>query len=303
MASFSKDTAASLAQFINCAYELVSTPVGQKPPTPAKFPAGYAIVAYAWASDDFWGDNNPEYYGFVAQSTAANQIVVAIRGTYLIVEWLIDFEVDMTPFAVISGAGQVEEGFYSVFSTLQFVDTNLQPFNLQNYLGQAIQSNPKPSIIIEGHSLGGPIASMLALYSVNRNSALQAPTTVYTFAAPAPGDKTFRDYYNANAPQTFRVWNVLDPVPVALQAFGYYQIAGEGIRIVPTDEQLEGYDFLLVNCNHSLMTYQWLLNSKWPLESICQWPFDAASFAEKRQQTIAAVRTRRLKHAARGKRS
>ncbi len=66
-------------------------------------------------------------------------------------------------------------------------------------------------------------------------------------------------------------------------------------------EQLEGYDFLLVNCNHSLMTYQWLLNSKWPLESICQWPFDAALLAAHRQRTIAAVRTRRLKHAAGGK--
>jgi len=49
------------------------------------------------------------------------------------------------------------------------------------------------------------------------------------------------------------VWNILDPVPTALQAFGYYQIAGEGIRLVPTAEQLEGYDFLMVNCNHSLM--------------------------------------------------
>lgn len=301
MPSFSKDTAASLAQFINCAYEVALTPVGQKPPMPAKFPAGYAIVAYAQATDDFWGDKSPEYYGFVAQSAAANQIVVAIRGTYFIVEWLIDLEVGWTPFTPIFGSGNVEDGFYSVFSTMQFVDTNLQPFNLQNYLGQAIKSNPKTSIIIEGHSLGGPIASMLALVSVNRNSALQAPTTVYTFAAPAPGDKTFRDYYDANAPLTYRVWNILDPVPTALQAFGYYQIAGEGIRIVPTAEQLEGYDFLMVNCNHSLMTYQWLLNPKWPLESICQWPFDAASLAEQRQRTIAAVRTRRLKHAAGGK--
>lgn len=301
MANFSKDTAASLAQFINCAYEIALTPVGQKPPLPAKFPAGYSIVAYAQATDDFWGDKSPEYYGFVAQSTAANQIIVAIRGTDFIVEWLIDFEVGMTPFAVIAGAGSVEEGFYSVFSTLEFVDTNLQPFNLQTYLGQAIKSNPKQSIIIEGHSLGGPIASMLALVSVNRNSALQAPTTVYTFAAPAPGDKTFMNYYDANAPQTFRVWNVLDPVPSALQAFGYYQIAGDGIKLTPTLEQLEGYDFLLINCNHSLMTYQWLMNSKWPLASICQWPLDAAAHAEQRHRTIAAVRTRRLKHAAGGK--
>jgi hypothetical protein len=215
---FSPQTAAGLAQFINYAYAMASTPVGTKPPTPAGFPSDYTIVAYAWAQDDFWGYNDPEYYGFVAQSRAANQIIVAIRGTNSILEWLIDFEVDMTPFAIIPNAGSVEEGFYSVFSTMTFVDANLQPFDLQGFLTNAVKIAPATQVIVEGHSLGGPIASMLALQYIPPKSALAKATTVYTFAAPAPGDQTFADYYNANAPQTFRVWNILDPVPHGIAA-------------------------------------------------------------------------------------
>jgi Lipase (class 3) len=302
MTQFSKQTAASLAQFIDYAYDMDSTPVGTAPPTPAGFPSNYTIVAYAQAQDDFWGDDSPEYYGFVAQSADASQIIVAIRGTDFIVEWLIDFEVDWTSFAVIPGSGNVEDGFYSVFSTMTFVDPNMQPFDLPGFLVKAVQSNPKTGIIIEGHSLGGPIASMLALQYAYQQPTLGAQTTVYTFAAPAPGDETFSDFYNANAPQTFRVWNILDPVPSALALFDYYQIAGDGIRLVPTVEQLEGYDFLLIICNHSLMTYQWLLDSSYPLSSICQ-PLlaTASSRAEQRQLNIEAVKQRQAMKAAGGK--
>lgn len=298
MNGFSKQTAASLAQFIDYAYEIASTPVGTKPPTPPGFPSDYTIVAYAQAQDDFWCIHDPEYYGFVAQSTAENQIVVAIRGTDSILEWLIDFEVDMTPFAIIPGAGSVEVGFYSVFSTMSFVDANLNPFDLANFLANAMKTSPQ--IIIEGHSLAGPIASMLALQYIPPKSALAKATTVYTFAAPVPGDQTFADYYNANAPLTYRVWNILDPVPTALLLIdGYRQIAGEGVLIIPTMEQLEGYDFLLIICNHSLMTYQWLLDGTYPLATECQpWFADAAKYEQLRQQSLAAIRKRKAMKAA-----
>jgi triacylglycerol lipase len=302
MNEFSPSVAAGLAQFIDYAYDMASTPVGTTPPTPSGFPSGYTIVAYAQAQDDFWGYDNPACYGFVAQSTATNQIIVAIRGTVFIVEWLIDFEAGMTPFD-IPDSGLVEDGFYSVFSTLTFVDPNLNPFNLQGFLVDALNTAPATEIIIEGHSLGGPIASMLALQCTCQSPVLQNATTVYTYAAPAPGDETFADFYNANAPQTFRVWNILDPVPTVLLLAGFEQIAGDGVRLVPTLEQLEGYDFLFILCNHSLMTYQWLLESQYPLASMCQPLLPAASQAEMRQRSIAAIKARKAMKATRGKAS
>lgn len=302
MNGFSPQVAAGFAQFIDYAYDMVSTPVGTKPPTPSGFPSNFTILAYAQAQDDFWGYDNPAYYGFVAQSTATNQIIVAIRGTVFIVEWLIDFEIGMTPF-VIPGSGSVEDGFYSVFSTLTFVDPNMNPFSLQDCLVNAVNTNPGVQIVIAGHSLGGPIASMLALQSACQSSAVKSATTVYTFAAPAPGDETFADFYNANAPQTFRVWNILDPVPTVLLIAGFVQIAGNGIIIVPTLKQLEGYDFLFVLCNHSLMTYQWLLDSQYPLASMCQPLVAAAHQAQMRQRTIAAIKAREVMKATSGKTS
>lgn len=297
---FSPQPAAALAQFINYAYAMASTPVGTVPPTPDGFPSNYTIVAYAQAQDDFWGDDYPEYYGFVAQSTVANQIVVAIRGTDFIIEWLIDFEVGMTPFEAIPGSGYVEDGFYSVFSTMTFVDPNLNVFDLQAFLVNALKKDPATEIIIEGHSLGGPIAYMLALLYTHQQPVLENATTVYTFAAPAPGDQTFQEYYDTNAPQTFRVWNILDAVPYALGLFDFYQVARDGIRIVPTLDQLEGYDFLLIICNHSLMTYQWLLDSKYPLSSWCQpLAVGAAKYDELRQNNIAAIKRRRALETAR----
>jgi triacylglycerol lipase len=189
--TFSDQVAADLAQLIEYAYSFTSgaVPGTYPPPFPPGLPTGYTIVALAQADDDFWGYTNAQYYGIVA--VASGQVVIAIRGTDDISEWLIDFEFPLTPFLPISGAGLVEYGFLSVFSTLTFVDPDGKPFDLTAYLESALASNPKTEIIIEGHSLGGPIACMLALVTADGNTALKNATTVYTFASPAPGDDVF----------------------------------------------------------------------------------------------------------------
>jgi hypothetical protein len=296
---FSKQTAASLAQLIDYAYTLASgaVPGNYPPPFPVGIPTGYTIVALAQAVDDFWGYTKPQYYGFVA--VAAGQVVIAIRGTADITEWLIDFEFPLTPFQPTPGAGSVEEGFYSVFSTLSFVDPNGNPFDLPTYLSNAIQSNPQVQIVIEGHSLGGAIVSMLALTLGQGNAAIKNAATVYTFAAPAPGDGDFAAAYNSCAPQTFRVWNPWDLVPSAPPAcLGYSQVANAGVQLAPTLSQLEQYDFLSVDCNHSLLTYQWLLDSQYPLLPSCEWGALAAvpqvNRSAKLQAAVAHVRARQL---------
>lgn len=93
MSTFSKETAANLAQLIDYAYTFSASAVpGVYPPSfPGGLPCGYTIVALAQAIDDFWGHTNAQYYGYVA--TSSNQIVIAIRGTGDISEWLIDFEI------------------------------------------------------------------------------------------------------------------------------------------------------------------------------------------------------------------
>jgi predicted lipase len=185
----------------------------------------------------------------------SDQIVIAIRGTYFAIEWLIDFEISMTPFS-ITGSGQVEDGFYSVFSTLSFFDENQNSFDLLGYLKNLLGSQPQTSIVFAGHSLGSAIVSMLAVQYGADSHGVRNAGGVYTFAAPARGDASFSTFYGNNAPVTYRYWNPLDAVPSALQPYGFSQTAGSAIEMIPTVEQLERYDFLSVDCNHSLMTYQ-----------------------------------------------
>jgi hypothetical protein len=140
---------------------------------------------------------------------------------------------------------------------------------------------------------------MLALTLGYGNAALRSTATVYTFASPAAGDGDFATAYDSNAPQTFRIWNPWDLVPSAPPScLGYSQVANAGIKLAPTISQLERYDFLSVDCNHSLRTYQWLLDNQYPLLSLCQWGGAAAApqidRSARLQAAVAHMRARQL---------
>ncbi|HKE26463.1 MAG TPA: hypothetical protein VKB88_29115 [Bryobacteraceae bacterium] len=299
MTIFSNETAAGLAQLIDYVYTFAAGAVPGKypPPFPPGIPAGYTVVALAQAVDDFWGYTNPQYYGLVAKATG--QVVVAGRGTSDITEWLIDFEFPLTLLAPITGAGSVEEGFYRVFSPPSFVDPNGNPFDLPTYLTDAIQSNPQVQIIVENYSPGGAIQSVLALTLSCASTSVKNAAMVYTFPSPAPGDGDSATAYNSGAPQTFRIWNPWDLVPSAPPSFpGYSQVADAGVKLAPTISQLEPYDFHSVECNHSLRTSQWLLDSQYPLLSSCEWGADAVAPQMDRparlQAAAAHMRARQL---------
>ena len=76
-----------------------------------------------------------------------------------------------------------------------------------------------PTLCVTGHSLGGAIATMVALY-LNTQQFNSPPNSiaVYTFAAPTAGLQDFANYYDSvltNEPpnQTWRVYNIWDAVP------------------------------------------------------------------------------------------
>jgi hypothetical protein len=294
---------AAIAQWVNYAYDISanSTPGGPIPILPPGFPADYTLIAFIQASDDFFGFPSEAYYGYVAHSPTNHHVVVAIRGTYFVVEWLIDLDAPFVKFIPTLGnrrgivrAGHAEQGFYGVYSTLAFLDPLGNSVDLIDFLRATVGGDPATTIDFVAHSLGGPITAMLASSVGFFAPSLIAPSTVTTFAAPAPGDQRFADlFYDRFAPTTYRIWNGLDPVPTALAVFDYAQVPEPGISVTPTWEQLEGYDFLSVYCNHSLLTYQWLLDNSYALASGCGPLLAAAAVAGSvRQQQIAAVRRR-----------
>ncbi|MBL8174953.1 MAG: lipase family protein [Bryobacterales bacterium] len=272
MFTFSNKAAADLADLIDYAYTLNSSATpGTYPLTlPKPVPAGYKIAAVAYATDNIIIYENTRYYAVVAES--ADALVVAIRGTGDAVEWVLDFDFTLTPFS--QGEGKVETGFYSIFLSMRFIDLNGNPFDLTTWLVSKLAANPQLALIVEGHSLGGALSSMLAVW-LSGNAVLRKAMNAITIASPAPGDGDFAAYYNGRIPATYRIWNPLDLVPHAPpESLGFVQLAGIGLRLAPTWQQMEQYDFLSPLCNHSLLTYQWLLDTGGHPLTECQWPLE-----------------------------
>jgi triacylglycerol lipase len=249
--------AAFYGNFVNYAYQMYDESVKQNtmtPPAPSGFPSStYQIKGYITAVDAWLGlFDQTALYGYVAQSDADQSAIVAIRGTQSDLEWLIDAEILPTEFTPIPAAGLVEDGFFSVFESMSYLDPSGNPTTLPSLLA------PGKPVTLAAHSLGSSIATMLAMTMIDSNIASAANLTLYTLASPAVGDGDFATWFNDNVPNSFRVWNELDLVPWALNAF-YTQVNGNGNPIVQSWPQLEQ---LVVSpaCEHSLASYLWLLD-------------------------------------------
>lgn len=68
-------------------------------------------------------------------------------------------------------------------------------------------------VIVTGHSLGGALATLAAVFIACKLPRLRPRMTVVTFGAPQVGDGNFVAFYNKIVPKTVRVVNPADPVP------------------------------------------------------------------------------------------
>jgi Lipase (class 3) len=176
--------------------------------------AKYDVITSIFA-DDLSTDLNPDRgksrvsIGFVLQASTAGDVVVAIRGTEGIQEWIHDAQFLPCPCPFMPSGGQTEDGFTDMYRSLRTgLDTGSPT------LTQAFPKLQFPravtSVTICGHSLGGALATLLALdVAVNTNFT----PTVYTYASPRTGDPKFASAYNQAVPNTTRIASRLDLVP------------------------------------------------------------------------------------------
>lgn len=178
----------------------------------------YTVVTTIYAND-LSTDLNPlrgtqiVSIGLVLQAVGAGDIVIAIRGTEGIMEWVQDARFDTVPCPVIPSAGNTEDGFTAMYTSLRVGADPASP-TLASALSTLAFPQPVTAatpVTICGHSLGGAIVTLLAL-DVAANTIFKSPT-VYSYASPRTGDQGFVNAYVRAVPNTFRIANRMDLVP------------------------------------------------------------------------------------------
>ena len=213
--------AIKFGQLVNAAYGVQPTDLANKAGQNFSASLGanntaYQVITSVYAND-LATDANPQRgndqvsIGLILQAPATGDAVVAIRGTQGIDEWLQDARFDAVKCPFLPGAGKTEDGFTSMYNSLA---TSVAPGSpsVTTALATLPWVRNVNSLTICGHSLGGALATLLAL-DVAANSNFRNPI-VYTYASPCTGDDSFVDTYNQVVPNTTRIANRADVVPL-----------------------------------------------------------------------------------------
>jgi hypothetical protein len=204
------------AQLVNAAYAVdpanMTNSRGQAVTVGA---VSYAVVTSIFAND-LATDMNPARgqsrvsIGLILQAATAGDVVIAIRGTEGIQEWIHDAEFLLVQCPFLPGAGHTEDGFTAMYLSMTNTPASGSP-SIANSLSALPFARPVTSLTICGHSLGGALATLLAL-DVAANTPFKNPA-VYTYASPRAGGPLFVSTYNQVVPNTNRIAGRLDLVP------------------------------------------------------------------------------------------
>ena len=127
----------------------------------------YTVVATIYAND-LATDMNPDRgddvvsIGLICQAVGAGDVVIAIRGTEGIQEWVHDAEFLQVPCPFLAAAGNTEDGFTAMYNSLRTGDPAGSP-SVVDALATLPFTQPVTSMTICGHSMGGALATLLAL--------------------------------------------------------------------------------------------------------------------------------------------
>jgi predicted lipase len=272
-------TAINVAQLLNTTYDTSPSDLTNAAGTAVS--AGgtnYTVVTTIYAND-LATDMNPGRgndevsIGLICQDQAGN-VVIAIRGTEGILEWIHDAEFLQVPCPFLVGAGHTEDGFTAMYESLRTGAAANSP-TVVSALASLSYPHPVSSVTICGHSLGGALATLLAL-DVAANSTFHNPS-VYTYGSPRTGDSLFASTFDQVVKNSFRVANRVDIVPTLPPPVDYEHVLNpyelNPVRLLPLPPKvLVKFD---PGCEHSIITYMYLLSLQSggpviPLQSTCQ---------------------------------
>jgi triacylglycerol lipase len=161
------------------------------------------------------------YFGFALTSSSYN--VIVLRGTQSDFEWVVDATLPQVPLPLVwyhDGRFQfarVHVGFVVLIAMLA-----------EQILDAAKLFNAALPCLVTGHSLGGALA---VLTSPLLTLVAGIPTVrMYNYAGPRVGNAAFAGVYDELVPESFRVVNLADMVPMLppTKVFGWdYDHVGE----------------------------------------------------------------------------
>ena len=224
----------------------------------------YTVVTTVYAND-LATDMNPSRVddtvsiGLICQANGAGDTVITLRGTEGTLEWIHDAEFGTVPCPFLVGAGHTEDGFTAMYSSLRTGAAPNSP-TVAKSIGSLAFPRPVTSMTVCGHSLGGALATLLAL-DLAANTGFSHPV-VYTYASPRTGDSLFVSTFNQVVTNSYRIENRLDIVP-KLPPPPTYQHVDERyeltpVRLLPLPAEIL-VDFT-PSCEHALATYLHLLS-------------------------------------------
>jgi hypothetical protein len=271
MSPISWSVAIHFADLIKIAESVASSGTYGKTQIDAIKAAGYTYLQALYA-DDLATDIDPHIgdvisFGFVAVSDA-RELVVVLRGTDTILEWLHDGSYLMVPSPVVGSYGLTEDGFTAVYRSLRSgVATGT--LSAKDLINSYLDKGTGTSVTVCGHGLGGALATLLTL-DVKLNTSCDAPT-VYTYASPRTGDHRFAGYYNAAVASSYRITNRQDLIPkLPLSLPLPYQHVNAQYELTPPPNRITP----TIPCMLRLDTYLWMMSqlvgsNAYPLDRNC----------------------------------
>ena len=137
--------------------------------------------------------------------TSKQHNILVFRGTQTQAEWLQNLNAKQVKYEASDGKdyGEVHEGFLGLTRKL-----NPAPVAI------AKQLDPTIPCYITGHSLGAAVATLVAMEIVQQVPQLKDQIQLYTFAGPRVGSPKFVQTHSQMIPNSYRIVNLADSVPL-----------------------------------------------------------------------------------------
>jgi predicted lipase len=151
------------------------------------------------------------YFGFVLQSDQNSLIL--LRGTQRRNEWLANISALQETYRNYQDEAVLEPDVDYGGVHIGFAGVYWRAFHTA-LLNMARQLDPSLPCYVSGHSLGGALATMAVLDLALHLPELRPQLQLYTYASPRVGDPVFANLHSRIVPNSYRVVNLADTVPL-----------------------------------------------------------------------------------------